>query len=104
MILDIPTLGHIPALISSFGESQFFAKFRSKRPEDISEYAVRVVFHQCGDGVLESINYKIFMNGFAPDVYVRTTSVFSNYYLSHSWVVVTACHCVAGAWPRSHII
>lgn len=69
LVLDTPTLGHIPALTSSFIDSPFFAKFRSKRQEDISEYAVRVIFHQCGDGVLEDERYKIFMNGFGPDVY-----------------------------------
>ncbi|KIM85847.1 hypothetical protein PILCRDRAFT_817088 [Piloderma croceum F 1598] len=69
LILDTPTLGHIHALSSSFTESPFFAKFRSKRPEDISDHAVRVVFHICGDGILEDERYKAFMSGFGPDVH-----------------------------------
>ena len=73
VVLDTPTIGHIPVLTSTFTESSFFAKFRSKCQEDISEYAVRVVFHLCGEGVLEDERYKTFMNGFAPDVEVSRT-------------------------------
>ena len=103
-MLDTPTLGHIAALASSFTESQFFAKFRSKRQEDISEYAVRVVFHQCGDGVLEDERYKAFMNGFGPDVYVSTYSMFEYAIVLNFWGIPVACHCVTGTWPRSHNI
>ena len=70
LVLDTPTLDHIHALSSSFTESPFFAKFRSKRPEDISNHVVRIVFHICGDGILEDERYKAFMSGFGPDVSV----------------------------------
>ncbi|KAF8075182.1 hypothetical protein FPV67DRAFT_1476334 [Lyophyllum atratum] len=69
LILDIPTTMHIPALLSSFEDSPFYAKFRSQRPEDIDEYSVRSVFHLCGQGVLEDERYIAFMNGFAPHVH-----------------------------------
>lgn len=70
LVLDVPTCGHIRPLMTSFEESSFFAKFRSQRVEDIAEYTVRVVFHMCGDGILEDQRYMEFMNGFAPDVQV----------------------------------
>jgi ribonuclease Z len=74
--LDIPTKGHIPSLVSAFDKSPFYAKFRSTRVEDLGEYAVRSVFHICGDGVLEDERYVAFMNGFAPHVDVRDISCF----------------------------
>ncbi|KAG5640501.1 hypothetical protein DXG03_008289 [Asterophora parasitica] len=69
IILDIPTTTHIPALLSSFADSPFYAKFRSQRPEDVKEYSVRSVFHLCGKGVLEDERYIAFMNGFAPSTH-----------------------------------
>ncbi|KAG5654002.1 hypothetical protein H0H81_008584 [Sphagnurus paluster] len=69
LILDIPTTTHIPALLSSFEDSPFYAKFRSNRPEDIAEHSVHSVFHMCGKGVLEDERYIAFMNGFAPAVH-----------------------------------
>ncbi|RDB18569.1 Ribonuclease Z, mitochondrial [Hypsizygus marmoreus] len=69
VILDIPTTAHISALISSFGESPFYKRFRSEDPEDLKEYAVRSVFHICGKGVLEDERYVAFMNGFIPSVH-----------------------------------
>lgn len=70
IILDTPTLAHISPLISSFTESAFFAKFRSGSEDDgKAEYTVRVVFHLCGNSVLEDERYKMFMNGFAAGVH-----------------------------------
>ncbi|GLB41597.1 putative tRNase Z endonuclease [Lyophyllum shimeji] len=69
LILDIPTTMHIPALLSSFEGSPFYAKFRSQRPEANNEYSVRSVFHLCGKGVLEDERYIAFMDGFAPNVH-----------------------------------
>lgn len=62
---------HIPALLTSFENSPFYAKFRSKKPEDLKDYVVRSVFHICGKGVLEDERYTAFMNGFVPSVHVR---------------------------------
>lgn len=75
LVLDIPAPSHIDSLASSFVDSSFYAQFRSRRPEDIKEYAVRSIFHICGDGVLEDPRYTTFMNGFAPDVHVRPKNV-----------------------------
>ncbi|KAF9466199.1 beta-lactamase-like protein [Collybia nuda] len=69
LILDIPTTAYIPSLTSAFEDSPFYSKFRSNKPEYLKEYAVRSVFHLCGDGVLEDEKYKAFMNGFAPGVH-----------------------------------
>ncbi|KAG6896461.1 hypothetical protein C0992_008112 [Termitomyces sp. T32_za158] len=52
IIFDIPTVEHIPALIAAF-ENPFYAKFRSHRPEDCKDHAVRSVFHLLGKDVLE---------------------------------------------------
>lgn len=97
--MDIPTKEHIPALLSAFDNSPFYAKFRSTRQEDLSEYAVRSVFHICGDGVLEDERYVTFMNGFAPHVHVRYLCFvpFVKTYLkfvalnSMWWLLVNTC-------------
>ncbi|KAL0960609.1 hypothetical protein HGRIS_005641 [Hohenbuehelia grisea] len=64
LIVDAPTKAHIPSLNSAFEDSGFFAKFRSRRPEDLKEYLVRTVFHLCGDDVLDDPAYQTFMSGF----------------------------------------
>ncbi|KAJ7173690.1 hypothetical protein C8R46DRAFT_1083687 [Mycena filopes] len=66
IILDIPSPAYISSVISSFEQSPFYAKLRSTRPEDVAEFAVRTVFHLCGDGVIEDSRYIEFMNGFPP--------------------------------------
>ncbi|KAG6839604.1 hypothetical protein C0991_000997 [Blastosporella zonata] len=68
LIFDVPTVMHIPALIASF-EDPFYAKFRSHRPEDFQEQAVRSVFHLLGKDVLEDPRYISFMNGFSSNVH-----------------------------------
>lgn len=70
LILDIPTRGHITPLITSFEESPTFVRFLSPTEKDIDECSVRVVFHICGDDVLEDERYISFMNRFGPDVQV----------------------------------
>jgi ribonuclease Z len=72
LILDVPTVSHIPSLVSSFTESPFYAKFRSQEMEDRRQYAVRAVFHICGDGVLDDAGYRSFMRGFASDAHVSS--------------------------------
>ena len=74
IILDTPTSGHIPSLTSSFSESPFFSQFCEAGSSD---YVVRVIFHMCGDGVLEDERYKAFMRGFCPDVRVCFKSLLS---------------------------
>ncbi|KAJ6581024.1 hypothetical protein B0H19DRAFT_1251287 [Mycena capillaripes] len=66
IVLDVPSPTYIPSLVTSFGQSPFYSKFRSTRPEDLAEFAVRTVFHLCGEGVLEDAQYIQFMNGFPP--------------------------------------
>ncbi|KAK7437378.1 hypothetical protein VKT23_018623 [Stygiomarasmius scandens] len=68
IIADVPTPDHIPSLAETFSKSPFFSKFRSTRPEDLQEYVVRVIYHVCGDGVLEDERYLEFMQGFGPQV------------------------------------
>lgn len=72
LILDIPTPAHISSLVSAFENSPFYSKFRSTKPEDLKEYAVRSVFHICGNDVLENERYIAFMNGFASGAHVCT--------------------------------
>lgn len=71
MVLDIPSPAHIPSLISAFETSPFYSRFRSNKPEDLEDYAVRSVFHICGDDVLEDARYIAFMNGFVSGAHVR---------------------------------
>lgn len=68
--MDTPTQAHIPSLSSSFTDSAFFSKFRSKLEQDAKQYSVRAIFHLCGNGVLEDDRYKEFMDGFGCDVHV----------------------------------
>lgn len=53
-------------------ESSFLSQLRGV---ESSDYVVRVIFHMCGDGVLEDERYKAFMRGFGPDVRVRLVSL-----------------------------
>ncbi|KAF8159401.1 hypothetical protein B0H34DRAFT_703302 [Crassisporium funariophilum] len=70
IVLDTPSISHIPSLVSSFKGSGFYAKFWSEDTASLGhEYIVRAVYHICGDGVLENEGYKTFMNGFSPDVH-----------------------------------
>ncbi|KAK0501702.1 hypothetical protein EDD18DRAFT_1431713 [Armillaria luteobubalina] len=66
IILEVPSVSHIPSLVASFTDSPFYAKFRSHRAEDMDEYKIRTVFHICGKGVFEDERYTAFMNGFDP--------------------------------------
>ncbi|KNZ78842.1 Zinc phosphodiesterase ELAC protein 2 [Termitomyces sp. J132] len=68
VILDIPTVKHIPALTAAF-EDPFYARFRSHRPEDFKDNAVRSVFHLLGKDVLEDPRYIEFMNGFSSNTH-----------------------------------
>ncbi|KAJ7035559.1 hypothetical protein C8F04DRAFT_1037200 [Mycena alexandri] len=69
IVLDIPSPTYIPSVVSSFEQSPLYAKLRSTRPEDLAEFTVRIVFHLCGDGVLEDPRYVEFMNGFPPSAH-----------------------------------
>lgn len=68
IVLDVPSTHHIPDLVSSFKDSEFFRQFLSKVPGTSDSYAVRNIFHLCGDNVLGDERYKAFMKEFAPDV------------------------------------
>ena len=70
IVLDVPSTHHIPVLVSSFKESEFYRQFLSKVPGTSDNYAVRNIFHLCGDNVLGDERYKAFMKEFAPDVNV----------------------------------
>lgn len=70
MIFDVPTPAHIPALISSFEDNPFYARILSQDPAILKEYAIRSVFHICGEGVLEDERYIKFMNNFVPTTHV----------------------------------
>ncbi|KAH9940691.1 hypothetical protein B0H21DRAFT_572283 [Amylocystis lapponica] len=65
MLLDVPTPAYIPSLLASFSESSFFARLHSKVDGDREEFPVHVIFHLCGEGVLEDERYRAFMNGFS---------------------------------------
>ncbi|KAH9852566.1 hypothetical protein C2E23DRAFT_826150 [Lenzites betulinus] len=64
LILDVPSPAYIPSLVTSFTESPFFAKYRSRKESERKEHPIHAVFHLCGEGVLEDPRYKTFMNGF----------------------------------------
>ncbi|KAI6010112.1 hypothetical protein EDC04DRAFT_3072447 [Pisolithus marmoratus] len=66
LLLDTPTLAHIPSLLAGFADGGPFAKYRKLKSED---HIVRVIHHLCGDGVLEDERYRAFMNEFGPDVH-----------------------------------
>ena len=74
IILDIPTVAHIPAVVSAFTESDFYAKFRSRKTEDRIELLTNVVYHLCGPNVIEDPRYQAFMRGFNSNVHVRSIS------------------------------
>ncbi|KAF9565899.1 hypothetical protein CPC08DRAFT_143698 [Agrocybe pediades] len=69
LILDVPSVAYIPTLISSFKNSEFYGKFWSEDPITLEaedrEYNTRLVYHLCGQGVLEDEKYKEFMRGFS---------------------------------------
>ncbi|KAH9941310.1 uncharacterized protein BXZ73DRAFT_42209 [Epithele typhae] len=67
LILDVPTPAHIPALMTAFTDSPFYAKFRTKDPKVVAEWPVPAVYHLCGEDVLEHDLYKDFMNGFGDE-------------------------------------
>ncbi|KIJ09075.1 hypothetical protein PAXINDRAFT_172647 [Paxillus involutus ATCC 200175] len=69
LVLDTPTLAHIPGLVSGFADSEPFARYLWKYTEGSKEHMVRAVFHLCGENVLEDERYKAFMNGFGPEVH-----------------------------------
>ncbi|KAM5533878.1 hypothetical protein V8D89_012418 [Ganoderma adspersum] len=69
LILDVPTVAHIPTLVASFTDSPFFSRYRSKDEAIRKEQPLYAVYHICGAGVLEDERYKEFMNGFSNDSY-----------------------------------
>lgn len=71
LILDTPTLAHIPGLLAGFADNAAFAKYRWKDSEGSKDHIVRAIFHLCGENILEDPRYKSFMNGFGPEVNVR---------------------------------
>ncbi|TFK75060.1 hypothetical protein BDN72DRAFT_758625 [Pluteus cervinus] len=64
IVLDVPSPSHIDSLISAF-KAPFYSQFRSQHASDAKKYAVRVIYHFLGDGVLEDPRYKEFMRGFS---------------------------------------
>lgn len=91
LLLDTPTLAHIPGLLSGFADGGPFAKYQQV---DSKDHVVRVVYHLCGDDVLEDERYKVFMNQFGPDVHV------SEMVASTSSILKAAQHLVAS---RKHL-
>ncbi|KAF8434881.1 hypothetical protein L210DRAFT_3552991 [Boletus edulis BED1] len=69
LLFDTPTLAHIPALLSNFVNSGDFSKYLWKHAKDSKQHKLRVIFHLCGDGVLEDERYKTFMDDFGPEVH-----------------------------------
>jgi len=80
---------HIPAVISAFAESDFYARFRSRKAEDRIEYLTNVVYHLCGPGVIEDARYQAFMRGFDSNVNVRSLS--SHLACGPAWSSVLFC-------------
>ncbi|KAF9006200.1 hypothetical protein BDQ17DRAFT_1352945 [Cyathus striatus] len=74
IVLDVPTLDHIPSVVSSFTEHPFFRHCTSSQPEDIADCNVRTVFHLCGKGVLEDERYIKFINSFNDNVHHMISS------------------------------
>lgn len=74
LILDVPSVDHIPSLIASFTSSDFYLRFWSQDPtvsgHKESDAVLRVAYHMCGEGVLEDQRYKAFMRGFGSVVHV----------------------------------
>lgn len=66
MILDVPTSDHIESLASAF-DAPAYSNFRVKHPDSRKDYAVHVIYHLLGSGVLEDERYKSFMGGFSDD-------------------------------------
>ncbi|KAH9174677.1 hypothetical protein EDB89DRAFT_1949681 [Lactarius sanguifluus] len=66
MILDVPTPDHIESLVSAFA-TPAYSNFWVKNPDGRRDYAVHVIHHLLGSGVLEDERYKSFMNGFSDD-------------------------------------
>ncbi|KAG0701177.1 hypothetical protein DFH29DRAFT_831788 [Suillus ampliporus] len=67
LILDTPSTAHIRSLLKGF-ESGAFSKYWGKGQEK-KDHALRVVFHLCGDAVVEHEQYKAFIKGFKDDVH-----------------------------------
>ncbi|KAF8901546.1 hypothetical protein CPB85DRAFT_1323393 [Mucidula mucida] len=61
IILEVPSVAHIPSLVATFKESPFYSKFRRSPDADLN---LRCIFHTCGPGVLEDPRYTAFMNSF----------------------------------------
>ncbi|KAJ3514157.1 hypothetical protein NLJ89_g2531 [Agrocybe chaxingu] len=77
LILDIPTVDHIPSLINSFKFTELYRSVWSEDPaawKPSPDRLLRTIFHQCGKGVLEDETYKTFMRGFGPEVYHMVAS------------------------------
>ncbi|KAI0694223.1 hypothetical protein BC835DRAFT_1415475 [Cytidiella melzeri] len=66
IILDVPSQAHIASLSSAFDLSPLYRQLRSKSND---EYAVSTIYHLCGEGVIEDVRYKTFMNGFPASVH-----------------------------------
>jgi ribonuclease Z len=66
MIFDVPAPDHIESLISAFA-APAYSNFRVKHPDTRKDYAVHVIYHLLGSGVLEDERYKSFMGGFSDD-------------------------------------
>ncbi len=66
MIFDVPTPDHIESLVSAFS-TPAYSNFKVKNPDSRKDYAVHVIYHLLGSGVLEDDRYKSFMNGFSDD-------------------------------------
>ncbi|KIJ61498.1 hypothetical protein HYDPIDRAFT_31363 [Hydnomerulius pinastri MD-312] len=89
LLLDAPTVAHIPGLLSGIADSGPFAKYRWKNSEGSKDHVVRAIFHLCGEDVLEDVRYKSFMNEFGPDVH---HIVASRKYVSNPITFTSAAH------------
>lgn len=63
IILDVPRPTFIPSVVNAFNNE--YQPFRSRDPYHREKYAVKVVYHLLGPGVIEDFRYTNFMKGFA---------------------------------------
>lgn len=78
LVLDVPTTSHIPSLLSTFTNSDYYRHFRSKGLTDSGDFSdVGIIYHVLGEGVLEDRRYGEFLQGFNDNVHVSTSPIIS---------------------------
>ncbi|KAF9525128.1 hypothetical protein CPB83DRAFT_860056 [Crepidotus variabilis] len=71
LILDTPSPDHIPSLLATFSESEFYRQLWNESGSSTQgqQITLRAIYHLCGDDVLEHEQFRILMKGFGPDVH-----------------------------------